>query len=55
MRSTYPGKARAGETGETGRFGAARPAWMAATTDSTTLTRAHRLSSASTSTHGAAA
>jgi hypothetical protein len=34
---------------------AAIPVSMAATTDSATLTRAHRLSSASTSTHGAEA
>ena len=41
--------------GGTGRFRAARPASMAVTTDSTTFTLAHRLSSASTSTHGATA
>jgi hypothetical protein len=44
----------AGGAGGAGRFRAVMPASMAATTDSATLTLAHRLSSASTSTHGAA-
>ena len=46
---------QAGGGGGTGMFRAAMPASMAATTDSTTFTLAHRLSSASTSTQGAAA
>ena len=41
--------------GGTARFRAVMPASMAPTTDSATFTLAHRLSSASTSTHGAAA
>jgi hypothetical protein len=55
-RSSYPVRtATAGGTGGTVRFRAVMPASMALTTDSATFTLAHRLSSASTSTHGAAA
>jgi len=41
--------------GGTGMFRAAMPTSMARTTDSATFTLVHRLSSASTMTHGAAA
>lgn len=55
-RLVYPVRtAAAGGAGGTGRFRAVMPASMAPTTDSATFTLAHRLSSASTSTHGAAA
>lgn len=55
-RSIYPVRTTAaGGAGGTGRFRAVMPASMAPTTDSATFTLAHRLSSASTSTHGAAA
>ena len=55
-RSIYPVRTAAARgAGGTGRFRADMPASMAPTTDSATFTLAHRLSSASTSTHGAAA